>query len=118
MYKYLLFAFDDYYPSGGMDDCIYKFNNLDELKGYIYDISNAYLQRKDWTDEEKLNYQLNDFFVALDNLYVYDIADDKYYDYKNDLIKELTYNLKLRSVILNKMATNFLQFCENTIKIK
>ena len=34
MEKYLLFAFREYYPSGGMDDCVFVADNLDELNSY------------------------------------------------------------------------------------
>ena len=34
MEKYLLFAFREYYPSGGMDDCIFVTDNVDELNSY------------------------------------------------------------------------------------
>lgn len=28
MYRYLVFAYDEYYPSGGMEDCMLKTNDL------------------------------------------------------------------------------------------
>ena len=34
MEKYLLFAFREYYPCGGMDDCIFVADNIDELNSY------------------------------------------------------------------------------------
>ena len=34
MEKYLLFAFREYYPNGGMDDCIFVADNVDELNSY------------------------------------------------------------------------------------
>ena len=34
MEKYLLFAFREYYPIGGMDDCIFVADNVDELNSY------------------------------------------------------------------------------------
>ena len=34
MEKYLLFAFREYYPRGGMDDCIFVADNVDELNSY------------------------------------------------------------------------------------
>ena len=30
MYRYLVFAYDYYYPFGGMDDCKFKTNDNDE----------------------------------------------------------------------------------------
>lgn len=34
MNKYLLFAYPEYYPAGGMDDCILVAESLDELNLY------------------------------------------------------------------------------------
>lgn len=31
MNRFLLFAFDQYYPSGGMDDCVYMSNEKHEI---------------------------------------------------------------------------------------
>ena len=35
MYRYLLFFYYDYYPHGGMEDCVLKTNNFDDLDKYI-----------------------------------------------------------------------------------
>ena len=35
MYRYLLFHCYDYYPGGGMRDCVLKTNNFDELVPFI-----------------------------------------------------------------------------------
>ena len=35
MYRYLLFYYPDYYPSGGMEDCVLKTNNFDDLIPFI-----------------------------------------------------------------------------------
>lgn len=35
MYRYFLFHYYDYYPSGGMHDCALKANNIDEFIAYI-----------------------------------------------------------------------------------
>ena len=35
MYRYLVFAYLDYYPRGGMEDCIYKSNDLDNVKDFV-----------------------------------------------------------------------------------
>ena len=32
MYRYFLFFYDDYYPLGGMEDCVLKTNNLDDME--------------------------------------------------------------------------------------
>ena len=35
MYRYLLFYYQDYYPRGGMEDCVLKTNGLDDLEKYV-----------------------------------------------------------------------------------
>lgn len=35
MYRYLLFFYQDYYPRGGMEDCVLKTNDYDELVPFI-----------------------------------------------------------------------------------
>ena len=35
MYRYLLFFYNDYYPRGGMEDCVLKTNNYDDLIPFI-----------------------------------------------------------------------------------
>ena len=37
MYRYFLFFYYDYYPYGGMEDCVLKTNNFDDLEQYIHD---------------------------------------------------------------------------------
>lgn len=37
MYRYYLFFYYDYYPSGGMEDCVLKTNNFDDLEPFIYE---------------------------------------------------------------------------------
>ena len=32
MYRFLLFSYAEYYPSGGLDDLILQFNTIEELK--------------------------------------------------------------------------------------
>lgn len=36
MYRYLLFYYNHYYPHGGMEDCVLKTNNLDDLEKFIH----------------------------------------------------------------------------------
>lgn len=64
IYRFLLFTYSDYYPSGGMDDCIFKTNNIDTIEKFI-------------NDDKEYTYR--------DNLYVYDIKEDKtiHLDYQN-----------------------------------
>lgn len=56
MNKYLLFTFDSYYPSGGMNDCELKFQVMTN------EISDKYLSDK--------------YFYIPDKLQVYDIEND------------------------------------------
>ena len=35
MYRYYLFFYQDYYPLGGMEDCVLKTNNYDDLIPFI-----------------------------------------------------------------------------------
>lgn len=32
MYRFLLFSYSDYYPSGGLEDLVLQFNTIEELK--------------------------------------------------------------------------------------
>ena len=35
MYRYLLFYYPEYYPSGGMEDCVFKTNSINDLEKYV-----------------------------------------------------------------------------------
>ncbi len=35
MYRYLLFFYYDFYPEGGMNDCVLKTNNFNDMEKYI-----------------------------------------------------------------------------------
>ena len=59
MYRYLLFYYDHYYPSGGMEDCILKSNNYAEIEQTV---------------KEKFD---GDYFLG--TIAYYDIAEDEYY---------------------------------------
>jgi len=59
VYRYLLFTYPDYYPAGGMEDCIFKTNKLDEVKPFIKE---------------------NRLHISDDNLYIYDVKKDKRID--------------------------------------
>lgn len=51
MNRYLLFAYNSYYPSGGMDDCVFMSNDWDEVRdrwkklehdhSHVYDCQNG-----------------------------------------------------------------------------
>lgn len=60
-YRYLLFATEHYYPGGGMSDCIFKTNNLNELKQF----AKKYFQERP-SDTDDLHY----YDVALDEVYI------------------------------------------------
>lgn len=60
MYRYLLFFYQDYYPYGGMEDCVLKTNNYDDLVPYI----NAHYG-EDW---------------YLGTIAYYDFVEDKYFE--------------------------------------
>lgn len=57
MYRYLLFYYDDYYPLGGMEDCVLKTNNHDDLEPFIHE-----------------NYECNYFMGTIS---YYDALEDK-----------------------------------------
>lgn len=37
MYRYFLFYYDDYYPHGGMEDCVLKTTLFEDLEQYIHE---------------------------------------------------------------------------------
>ena len=59
MYRYYLFFYFDYYPHGGMEDCVLKTNNLDDIEKFIHD-----------------NYE-DDWFLG--TIAYYDAMEDKYF---------------------------------------
>lgn len=58
MYRYLLFFYNTYYPYGGMEDCVLKTNNYDDLEKFIHE-----------------NYE-SDWYQG--NITYYDVMEDKY----------------------------------------
>lgn len=58
-YRYYLFYYDDYYPSGGMEDCVHKTNDFAELEQIII---LDYDGKPDWA-----------------TIAYYDAVDDKYF---------------------------------------
>ncbi len=60
MYRYYLFFYQDYYPLGGMEDCVFKTNNYDDLVPFIND---RYYE--DW---------------YLGTIAYYDAVEDKYFE--------------------------------------
>lgn len=59
MYRYFLFFYDDYYPHGGMEDCVLKTNNFDDLEKFIHE-----------------NYE-DDWYMG--TIAYYDTLEDKYF---------------------------------------
>lgn len=47
MKKYLLFSYQCYYPSGGMDDCILITESIDELNSYAVE----YIKKQGYPDD-------------------------------------------------------------------
>ena len=74
MYRYFLFFCDTYYPAGGMEDCVLKTNNFDELEQFIHESCE------------------DDYYIG--TISYYDAAEDKtmyadmeYYDNENHLTR-------------------------------
>lgn len=59
MYRYYLFVYNDFYPSGGMEDCVFKTNNFCELEQIVI-----------------LDYECESY---LRTIAYYDAVDDKYF---------------------------------------
>lgn len=59
MYRYLLFFYNDYYPLGGMEDCVLKTNNFNDLEQLIHE-----------------NYE-DDWYMG--TIAYYDMLEDKYF---------------------------------------
>lgn len=70
MYKYLLFSFKYDCSRGGMNDCVYRANKLDDLKRF----AKKYIQ---------------EFGCDVDEIQYYDIESNKVY-VANILVKELS----------------------------
>ncbi len=54
MKRYWLFTWDDYYPSGGMNDYRSSFHTVEEAKTYLLDLSNTF-DRYQIVDSQTLN---------------------------------------------------------------
>ena len=59
MYRYFLFFYQNYYPCGGMEDCVLKTNNFDELEQFIHE------NHKD--------------DLCMETIAYYDMLEDKYF---------------------------------------
>ncbi len=70
MYRYYLFFYEDFYPSGGMEDCELRTNNFDELMSFIKEH-----HEEDW---------------YRGTIAYYDAVDDKYF------IADSSYDLNSR----------------------
>ena len=60
MEKYLLFAYMDFYPCGGMEDCVFVANSMEELDLFVP----KYLEKYGW---------------GTDNMHYYDCQSGKIY---------------------------------------
>lgn len=70
MYRYFLFQYLDYYPYGGMNDCIFKTNDLEELTNFV----------KNKFSEE--------IVLCSDEIHFYDAHTDKMYIAQFVIIRE------------------------------
>ena len=61
MEKYLLFAYADYYPCGGMEDCVLVANSIEELNLFIP----QYIKEHGW---------------CTDNMHYYDCQTGRTYE--------------------------------------
>lgn len=62
MNKYLLFSFLCYYPAGGMEDCIYVADSIEELNAH----AKEYIQNPCYSDDFLQYYdcQKNEIYLA------------------------------------------------------
>ena len=65
MEKYLLFAYADYYPCGGMEDCVLVANSIEELNLFIP----QYIKEYGW---------------CTDNMHYYDCQTGRTYEAEFD----------------------------------
>jgi len=62
--NYLVFGFDDFYPEGGMEDCIHKCNTFEEAIEFIENDKSmrlTYQKNKTWKKQlryNRCNYQV------------------------------------------------------------
>lgn len=81
MCRYLLFGFDDYYPSGGMNDLICKFNFIEEFELLDYGCDCDHYQLVDTSNYLILKFKKSKFDSKKD--------DDNYSKYHNRCKDEL-----------------------------
>jgi len=68
--RYLLFAYDDYYPSGGMNDFVSSFDSLDEIEDFI----KTRMSIKDWSYDQENNKHVDyNYYIGNE----YDDDDDR-----------------------------------------
>ena len=75
--KYLVFAFFDYYPEGGLDDIVLTTDGVEEVKEHIR-----------WFGIESETYDTEMYDISnYDNIQVYDTAENKvvYSAYKKEV---------------------------------
>lgn len=76
MYRYLLFIYDAYYPSGGMRDVALKFNDVSELVKnkddfYLCD----YIEIYDIEKDKRYFYDIEDYDNSIDDIFDEFMAD-------------------------------------------
>ena len=65
MEKYLLFAYMDYYPCGGMEDCVWVANSIEELNSFVL----KYLEEYGWCTDNMHYYdcKTGETYIAIFN---------------------------------------------------
>ena len=80
MYRYYLFFYENYYPSGGMEDCVLKTNNFDELMPFIKE-----LHSRDWQYGTVAYYDaLEDKYFTADIDYNFDTRKWEFLGWEED----------------------------------
>ena len=79
MNKYLLFSYLCYYPTGGMADCIYVADSIEELNDY----AKEYIKKQGYPDDfmEYYDFQKNEMYRADNGLLnqgiiIWDLEED------------------------------------------
>lgn len=89
MNKYLLFSFMCYYPTGGMADCIYVADSIEELNDY----AKEYIKKQGYPDDfmEYYDVQKNEMYMADCALLKQGIIE---WELEEDWLKEWYYDSK------------------------
>lgn len=82
MYRYLLFKYNDYYPYGGMNDCVFKTNDLEELTQFVKD--------KYCKEDILLSDEIHFYDAHTDKMYIaeFEIVSGGYLQYSKRLFQK------------------------------